>query len=64
MRLTEQAFADPTLAEIMQGTSVRTTSGTHVENTTAYLADEGVTALSRSYTDASAISRVIALASV
>ena len=64
VRLTEQAFADPTLAEIMQGTSVRTTSGTHVENTTAYLADEGVTALSRSYTDASAITLLIALASV
>ncbi|WP_166876808.1 D-alanyl-D-alanine carboxypeptidase family protein [Salinibacterium sp. ZJ450] len=61
VRLTEQAFADPIIAEILQDSSVRTTSGTHVENTTAYLADEGVTALSRSYTDASAITLLFGL---
>ncbi|AMB58224.1 hypothetical protein AWU67_04460 [Microterricola viridarii] len=50
-RLAALALAEPAIAEILANPPSALVNNRGVSNTTAYLADEGVTGISRSYTD-------------
>lgn len=60
-RLTEVALGHPVIAEIMATDSVRTRAGERIQNQASYLPEHGIRALSRSYTDPSAICLLFAI---
>ncbi|PJJ63530.1 D-alanyl-D-alanine carboxypeptidase family protein [Compostimonas suwonensis] len=54
-RLAALAMGDPTIAEILANPTSALVNNRGVENTTAYLDDQGITGISRSYTDAAGV---------
>ena len=53
--LASRAFADPVIADIMSHDSVVVAGNRPVDNVAAYRVDDGITALSRSFTDAAGL---------
>ncbi|MEO6825846.1 MAG: hypothetical protein ABI255_05535 [Microbacteriaceae bacterium] len=54
-KLAGLAMADPTLAELISHPSTTLANQRGVENTTPYLPEDGITGISRSYTDAAGV---------